>query len=192
MPKTERDKTIGLAMWRQVNRYTQRQEVLVQPMRREDGRDYPVGISYSFGHEPTAGLADLRLEASVSDYERSDGTIEAYRDAPSYREVYAVTAGRAKVMADLLAKFEREQRKVDAYEHGDAFAVFAKVCGASWVCCPKGCGDDLGKSHMTEGSSWSATRWVWWTVSEGRNQYRTLIREAIEAEQLRRGVKLAA
>lgn len=188
---TDRNYKIGLAMWRQTSQYTHNQQVIVRVMRLEDGKDAPCGVGSWYPHEGLPLLDDLVLEAWVSDSLPADGSDPwVNSEQPTYREVHSVHYAKAKAMADLLGKISREVEKQDAREHGDMFAVFAKVVKAEFVCMPKGGGDHSHQLNPRR-TSWADTTWTWWKPVEGKRLYRELIREAVDAEKARHGLKVA-
>ena len=179
----DKDPPIVLAMWKRHMRYGAGHEVIVQVMRHDPRYDYPTGITSSY--DDKMQFQDLGMRLYVSD---RDERYHCYTCGPEYTDVYSVSAGDAARMTAFFRSYERNLTKDQSSERGDVFATFARTVGAKEVCVPRGQGSDIAKSHAIEGNSWSDTRWVWYSVAQGKNVFRSLADELVEMEKIRRGV----
>ena len=151
------------------------EKVIVQVLVRRSGDDYPTNPSCSYGE----GLDGLRMEVSISDY---DG--KPYAEV-CYRDKYAIDLRECGLMLAWLKNIDKLRRAADAREPGDVYAAFAKAIGAKWST------SNLAREEPS--SNYSADRWLWNTVNDGRNELRRLVDAACK-EQIERGIskKLAA
>ena len=183
----QQDPPIVLAMWKRHMRYGSGHEFVVQVMRHDTKYDYPTGITSSY--DDKMHYQDLQMRLYISDM-ASD--LYVHMTGPEYVDVYSISGGDAVKMTAFFKAFERNMTKDQSSERGDIFATFARTVGAKEVCIPRGQGSDIAKSHALEGNSWSDTRWVWYSVAQGKNIFRSMADELTEMEKIRRGLKVAA
>lgn len=160
--------TIGVVVQRVSRHGWERLEV--RAMARDGDADYPRGVcggTWSrFSGVPC--VDGLQLAGSVSQYS-DDRPASFWLSAPEYREVFSIELEQAKAMADVLTRIARHRERDQAYDPGDYFLSFARAIGAKWVCF------EARRQPDNRGSTWSGTRWVWYGLTDGRNEYRARI-----------------
>lgn len=169
--------TIGLMLKTEI-RYGTRY-VWAQVMRREEGEgaeQFPLNCT-SLDMTDLA-LDSLELIGRVSDY---DG--ECARVSAEYRDIHSIDERLAVKMAKTLGKINRAFHKAEAYEAGDRMMLFAQAIGAKWVC--------ETRERDVPFSSYRDVKWRWNTLTQGREDFRAMIRTA-EAETIKAGIRNAA
>jgi hypothetical protein len=168
----DKEAIIGIGIWRRKDNILG-EMIEVCPMKWDEREGRPIGVGSTYDHPH---LDSLYFDGRISDYMSGESVNEPdwpyFHGADAeYRNVYSVDWRRAKVMADFLAKVQREMEKAHAREQGDRFMVFAKCMKASRVWLAK------GPDHKME--TWPRkTEWIQYSVVEGRDLYRLMIREA--------------
>jgi len=139
--------------------------IVVRVMRREDEARHPLNISFGMFQE-YGDYADLILDGFVTDRDH-----KFIANKPCFYDVTSVEIDRAKKMAAVLTKIQKQMIKDSAGEPGDVFASFCKAIGAKWA---------VVQRDERRGGSLADHQWSWMSVTEGRNYLRRMIATAEE------------
>lgn len=179
------ERQVVLAVWKRPRQYSKGHELVVEVLQRDPKHDPPIGITSCW--EDKIQRENLRMILYVNDGQYDCDDYHVYRQGPEYRKVHSIDGGAARRMAEFFKRYERNLTKDQSSEHGDVLETLARTVGATEVCFPRGCGDDIYRSHALDGT-WGNTKWVWYGVKDGRNHFRSLVTELVEMEKMRRGV----
>lgn len=164
------NETYGLLL-RKANRYGTDYVVAEVIVRNEEGKIRNASDSITYDRiKPlnTYALEGLQMDGFVSEF----GDPRYIGFEPRYRDRYSVELRDAMRMAKTLGKIYAHVKKAFAQEPGDWFMSLCKVLKISFVVESK-------NPHYT--SSYDDNKWRWMSVGEGRNRYRELINEVVDA-----------
>lgn len=161
-------RTYGLYLERENSHGTE--YVGAKLIAREDGRDYPVGVSDLWLTDPPKHLAGLALDGlTIRGFISESNDLSFIGYDPEFRDIYSVDLPTARKMVKTLDKVTKRRRADNAYEPGDTLVSLAKALKLDFVVTRRG---------RARGSSWSDADWNWMTITEGRNRFRDMIEEA--------------
>jgi len=170
---TEQKKTVCLLVQR-INRHGT-EYIDVSAMTREAEHDFPCGSTW-YSHEGKPLLEGLCLRGSVHvPFHDENRDPSFYLSSPAFYESYCVEMAQAKAMTATLTKVAKQIERDNAREPGDMFLALARAIGAQAVCMPY--------RGRLSGGMWRDTRWIWYGLTDGRNQYRYMIEEALREER---------
>lgn len=126
--------------------------------------DYPINPSDQYGEKLSHD--GLGLYGHVYD-DRLIGT------EPTYQDVFAIDANKARKMAKTLDLIDRQNTKDGSRTAPEAFMTLARALKLKFVVQRKGGG-------MAR-SSYCDNQWRWMSIPDGKFAYEQLIREAVDA-----------
>lgn len=167
-------RTFGLLLKSELRHGTR--YVSVELIAREEGREHPLGTGDNSWERPkhlaNFYLDGLGLYGFVSEY-KDQGYIGADVE---YRNMHAVDAAKARRMLKTLTKINRVIDATRAYEPGDKLMALGKALKLDFVV-------ERVDNKNRFGSFYSDSDWHFMSLEEGRNRYRTLIREEVAAQE---------
>ena len=172
---TQPQNEYGLMIERTSNYGTDYVEVHV--VRREPGRDIPLGCSGDgedfYGGQTPKHLVGLALDGlGMYGFISDSGDAAFIGTDVEYRNVYAMSERKLRRMVKAIARVNSRMQKDEARDPGDRFMSFAAALKLSFAV------------HRI-GPRRSDPDWRFMSISEGRNYYRSLI-EAATTEKLNR------
>jgi hypothetical protein len=155
--------------------------VEVHVVRREPGRDMPLGCSSDgesfYGEGTPKHLIDLCLDGLGMYGFACDSTESSFiGNDVEYRNVYSMSERKLQRMLKAIKRVNARIQKDEAREPGDKFMALANALKLSFAV------------HRI-GPRRSNPEWRWMTITEGRNYYRSQIEAAItETNNRKKGV----
>jgi hypothetical protein len=109
----------------------------------------------------------------------SDGKEPGYLWEIDFRNVYSVDARLVERMRRTFAKLARQQAKEPCREIGDCFMMLCRALKLEftvWCAAPNQGSGNFG---------YSADRWAWSTVTDGRDHFRAMVEQHLTAARAR-------